>query len=1246
MGSQLISFKGEGWRGRTTLITSDRGERRLVRIKNGYVSADGGEIRSFPGWRTLVDLSEENNPDGGYSRYVIDAVRPVLNTPSPTEFYVEEYEGGTSAQQTMFARAKPIWFEAFEQVGETLVIMGTTRFREVPIFTAGRVRVTPTAVVSGSFSTGNKLKITLSGIPGDVSDSDAEGASLNGVFFGDPVYLEGLHTGVPAIDSILDASVNGRVHIISASIGGVASVLLHTQPGDIPSTALTAGEIHTVRPNRSDVYPTPSGADPFTTSIDDRIDDKNALTAWRIVGSPLKQTSAAFHVCHPAWVANRQRDFGDEPGNFSPGLPGVVPFGRAEGILVGGEAGAFSRGVSKREQLELPYRIVPEPAGDRIIIAAPGYNCLFQIPMMIPVNPDNWPSDPDNLTLGVSWFGNDIYDKPRALGVPKCRLVDAVFATAPSSPDQNSFTANFNHLIFALDASPSYGFPPGNYRMCATYQDDVTGEEGPPSEIIEVEVPSNGFAYQITISYFHPGYIMPECLAFRLNVYMSAPNGDALGFYKSFDLKSFGAHAQSFLGFALDTSFSVGDLADLSGKYGFNSGASPDNFSRVAEWRTLTLPLPLRNVESSPSNLEFDLGIDFFRPPVEVGMPRGASCARFIRGIMLAVGHIGNRGPAENLYAQHGTIILDANRDSTNSSKKEILIAIHGNNDYLTYSDGGQEDGFALASRAFPDSCQGIEGISEDLIPTGLGRFFQIDRVLNRRMMRPDSQGFVDAARERLSTINPVVDDDYGTSPEDPSNVAVTRSDRSYFLRMFTGQLQIGDPGQPGRVTKAGGIGITLLDPNKDSDCQSIFQFAGNAIICSRKETFFFSWSRTPGGEIPTVVNTEFGCISPNGMVEFDGGVAWLSERGPVAMGATLQFIGGDIQQDFVGASKKYATDSKGMMRHTWACHDSARGLVMWGLISAQATHSVPDGLGGETFLGIADDGQLSRMACDVVLIWSYRSNSFSTWEPPSGMEILWMRQITARDSNQESSSTSVMAFLAADGRIYSLDDAWSDTNDGCLQTSPSSNAEDSVSMPLVATLWSTDGVANGGQTARSTSSVAGGGGLNFLVRPGHIIQAMDSDGAFLWETTIASADPATNTVTLAVAQTWATTDTVRIGVRPAMIVETTFAGGEGVTDIEAQAVHARYTLHGLDNLASQRTFAKVEVLKSDLSTGTDPLAVQFGEVEWHDFGVTGTGRHARRRQVHGMATAPEMAVRMTFTSEAQVRIADIALEV
>lgn len=1224
MGQSLVSFKGaDGWRGRTTLAIGDRGDRRLVRVRNGYISSDGHEIRTFPGWRTLLDLTEENVPNGGYSRYVIDALRPVIELPRPSPsqppnantFYPFYYQGGTSLQQTLYSRAKPVYLHAFEQVGDTLFIIGESRFREDPIYTSARSQ--PTIESCYVVQNGGDwwFSLRLSGTPAGTSATDDTGAGMNGIAVGQMFYIEDLTvSGNPTLQALIDSNVNGRVHElvqISSNDLRFRTDIGYTTVG---LNTVTDGDVHRVRSNRDNYYSTPSGFDPLDTNLGRCVDDLNALTSWRVLPvQPLSVSSCCSHTCYPAWVANRQRDFSDEQSSF------------IEGSLNGTQ-----RGISRREQRELPYRVVPEPAGDRLIIAAPGYNCLFQVPNIVPTDPSNWPYTPTVTGLGLPWFNNDIYDKPRSLGIPKPRLIDAVYTPAVGSPGVDPSSNNSSHLLVAISASPSYGFPSGTYRMCATYQDDATGEEGPASEPIEFTVPSNNYAYYVNVHYFHPGYIMPECLALRMNIYLSEAGGEAMGFYKSFDLKSVEANSNTFLGFSSLSSASSPFM--LTGKYGWRSGVSPTAGGLLELYRTLLLPLPVRG----------DLGerIDFTRLAPQASMPRGASCARYIRGVLVTVGHMGQDGSSKGLTKSTGSMILDQTSNSF-VEPDQIVLRQHGGEWKVTGTtdqDGELGEGFGVAGRNFPDSCQGIEARSKSLLPMTTNQTFQVDRVLNRKIAFFNALGYQYAMYERLKTVRPVFDTDFATSPTDPNLVTLARTAQEFYWKMFKGQIQVGDPGAPWRVSKAGERGIQFMDPSKDDDGVAVYPLGGSAIICTRKETWFYSWHRDPTVEIPKVVSNEFGCIAPNSMVEFDGGVAWLSERGPVAMGASLQFVGADVQEDFVGVNKRYVADKFGMMRHSWGCHDASRGLILWGLITNGSTHTVDNGHGGTTTAWIADPELMSRAACDEVLIWSYRTNSFSTWVPPSGLEVLWMRplRVASDDSNQNYETR--ICFLALDQRIYTLDETWQDTNEEALTTTAVASGDGDTTLQTAATAWRVDG-QSGATSARQTGS-----GNLILIREGMVVQALNSDNEIVWETTISSADQSTDEIVLASAQTWTKGQTIRIGVRPSMVIETTYLGAEAKENISVDSVHVRYSLLG-EGYAN----ADVKLLKSDLTTEDEPAEIQFTPVtSQRSLGSATPGdRHGRRRQIReGMAEAPEIALKLTITSEPQVRITDLLLEV
>lgn len=1220
MGSGLVSFKGDTWRGRTLLANNDRGDRRMVRIVNGYVSCDGHEIRSFPGWRTLVDLSDENNPSGGYNHDIIDAMRPVLEPPTPNDFYTQVYDGTTSAKQTLLCHAEPRYIEWFEQVGDVLTIGGITRFRECPIYDSNRIE--PTIVSASNIQDGGNFRFFLrfSSLPASRTINDT-GASLNGVAVGDVFYIEGLTvSGNATLQAAIDTHVNGKVHVLHQINAGGPDLRFFTDLGGVLGGAgpwtVTAGTCRRVRPNRSNTYLTPSGMDPYHSDPMTRIDDWNALTTWRIIPTlPMTIGNCTSHVAHTAYVANRRRDFADEASNFN------------EGVLTDEADGV--RGVSRREQKELPYRMVPEPSGDRIIIAVPGYNCLFQVPLMIPVNPELWPATPTVDGLGVQWFANDQFDQPRALGLPKGRLIESIYTPAPSSPSETHQSADVTHLLTALSTSPQFSFPAGTYRMCITYADSATGDEGEPSEPVEFTVPSNGYAYVINVSYMLPGYIMPECVADELRVYMTDTDGEAFGLYKSLPLRHL-TGSLDYLGYALEnaTGFSP---TDLSSKYGPDAGYTPGDLTMAREWNTLRLPLARDNGGGIGDS------IDFFRPPLPIGMPRGASAVKMVRGFLLAGGHLGTEGVNGSLYPAFGSLRVPGGDTNV------VELRQHQSSNILLPADGALTDGFGLSSRNFPDSCQGITALSKKLVPNNMGREFQVDRVLNRKssMRTSDASQMNVINWERLQTVRPVLDPDFRETPMAPAHPDYEVINQPFWWRMFKGQLQVGEPGLPGRVSKAGGFGIKIIDYNKDDDITAIGELAGNAVICSRYETYFLGWSTSPLGQEPTVITTEYGCIAPNSMVEFDGGLAWISEKGPVAIGgAGLQHIGKDIEEDFVGSTRRYLTDSKGMMRHTWSCHDAARGLVMWGMVVGDI--ALVESNGDTINFVNGSDGVRSRAACNEVLIWSYRTGSFSVWNPPTGLEVLWMRELAIKEPTFTNTGVVYTCFLANDNRIYALDDAWNDCNDGCLATTAVAAGTASTSLQVAATLWATDGVANGGDSAREISTAYGSSGNGFLLRVGTIVQALNADGEIEWETTVEAADPSTDVVTLAAAQTWTRGQTILLGVKPALEIESTSLGAEFLMNGHAKHVQVRYGLHG-----TGRCNATVWLLKTELdSIGGGPTEpIRCGKT-MGKFAKTDTaGRLGLRRSLPAEVTAPELALRMHVSGERQIRIADVALE-
>lgn len=1190
MGERLLSLRGADgrWRGVTTQNVADRGERRFLRIENGYVSPDGSEIRQWPGSFTLLDLSQENNLLGGYDRYITDAVLPLFQT-TPSATYQFEAVPPLANRQSLIARARRQHLHCFEQVGDQLLIIGESRFRECPINDAARVQLSIVAVTD----VGGFIRLTLSGSP-SAHTADDSSAGLNGLTQYQVVYVEnavGVDGTDPAEQALLDAKLNRKVHEVTA-ISGTLVTLATTALGLGAPLSLLTGEIHVVRFNRSDSY-SADGTSPYAEDIEDRIDDPTALTSWRVIDVPAKGDSVK--PCFPAWVANRQRDFGDTREAVAP-IEGVWTdaFGR--------------RGSSRREQLELPYRVNPEPATDRLILAAPGYGCMFQVPVKIPADPDG--------ELGIDFTANDVHDKPRALGVPKARVIECSSKTPPTDPTEFN-TVGFDFNVFPIVGTPSDGLPAGTYKFAVSYEDEATGEEGLASETVEVEIPSNSHAYTILIPYFHPGYIMPECLALKLNVYLALPGEDNLAFYASFPLQ-----------WRPIVSATVNNTnGDLSGKYGFTPSEDPGG--AVLLWRTIRLPMP-----GATNDLTAQLNPQQAAPQ-SAAMPRGADAVRYVRGVMLSGGNLGNQGPALQLWeskasSQFAGILDDAD---------VMLIRTHGasaevpnagmDGDLTTHALG-------VAGRCFPNAYQGIEMVHRDLLPTRSR--LRIDRVLNRLNAQLTGGAFPELHNQERIRLTRSVFDRIREAGTATSVTSISRQEKDVWYVEPIGQLQVADPGAPNRSSPSF---IQFLDPSRGRDVTAIGNLAGRGIVCTRNETYTFTWFRNPSSELPQLLHNEFGCVAANSMVEFDGGLAWVSERGPVAIGGRgIQHVGQDVEAWFQGRERRYRTDRRGMMRHCWGAHDAQRGLVLWGMVTREATHEVEREFVSYSFDDASDELR-SRFPCDEVLIWSYRANAFSTWRPPAGREIVWMRPLRTADGRVW------MCHLAADGRIYGLDDAGHDT------THAEVSIEATLTTKGVATTTLSFTTANAGMTTATDGfTPSGRDGEVTHVRSGLAVEFVNTKGELYFTTTITGVDSSgtTTALFLAAAASWDAGTVVRIGPRQRMTLVSTFLGAEAKGKLNVSDLQLRYTLGGQGTANFIASLLKTdrnrddaqaaEVALSDPSLWT-PLGRSLAAQD--DDGYRSSHRRATGK---GGAAGPETAVKIVFTGAAQVRLSDVALEV
>lgn len=146
-------------------------------------------------------------------------------------------------------------------------------------------------------------------------------------------------------------------------------------------------------------------------------------------------------------------------------------------------------------------------------------------------------------------------------------------------------------------------------------------------------------------------------------------------------------------------------------------------------------------------------------------------------------------------------------------------------------------------------------------------------------------------------------------------------------------------------------------------------------------------------------------------------------------IGSQVSWIGAPLERWFGGETSRYLRDSDGMMRHSWACHDSERGLLYFGVfrdrMSANSALRRTADYHGTTYtwsaaaVGSNENKIKSRFPCDEVLVYSYQTNTWSVWQPPDCLGVMWMTTGVDSEGNHR------VFFLGDDRRIYALDDSY-----------------------------------------------------------------------------------------------------------------------------------------------------------------------------------------------------------------------------
>jgi hypothetical protein len=715
-------------------------------------------------------------------------------------------------------------------------------------------------------------------------------------------------------------------------------------------------------------------------------------------------------------VANRQRDWGEATS--------ISTFRYKEGFHRGTYGLAYPRRLQKTPE----YRASVDVAGNRILLAIPGYGCCFQIPVIVPIS--------DTATGGIGTLKpfNSIYDRPRCLGVPKAATLAIIGSGG---------------LVGAVPLG-NLGLPQGVYRVNVVYKDEGTGEVGLPSEDIYFTVSgtTNQTLYLLTM---HPGYLMAESLALTLQVYITQHNDTAMGFYEAAQIPKFG------------------------------------NPTAIANAGVNLLFLHRLTTAPTGTGTNYADEIDYTVQPLAFAqMPMGAKAIRTIRGVTFFGGHLGDIGLRKELA--HGTASSRASAQD-DANRDDIYIIP------MQQHRRPMDTAFNVAQAIIPPAYGGVELFSDDLYPAPHKDVF-LDKQLNCRASL-DVQGNPTIPHkwaQRFSLVHPV-QQSYSTGGVEQADV---------YLKLPRGQYSFSEVGHPGYVPSSN---RGYLDQDKVEDVEAIGRFQNFAVLCTISQTFRVQWGENPLNQTPQIINNEFGCIAPNSMTEFDGGLFWLSSRGPVILtSGGIDWIGQQLEEYFVGDTAKYAVDSEGKALYAWGCHDPERSLVYLGLRTKDEATVGPD---SETF-DSSNDGQKSKFPCDEILVWNYRRNAFSVWEAPTGLFIYWMRRLLCADGIYR------VCFLAEDFRIYAMDDGWSD----------------SYTTPV-----STTALSAGVATTTFTGQ-AGAFDGNY-VRIGMHYTLYDGDDKLIGYGQLSSVAAASDQVTLDQSLTWSAGDTLEIGVLPPLTIET-----------------------------------------------------------------------------------------------------------
>jgi hypothetical protein len=963
IGSQRFSLRGDGpWQGLTTLSKS--APFQFLELEDCYVSKDGSELRMFPGFVCVLDpetptRSAANDQPFGFIANHVAGRRGFLTATTPYKYEIAV----PPERQIIWTR--PTTLHCVEMVNHRWQFIGESDFTREPV---RRADLTAFVTVVSYDDNGANTELTL-----DANPLTTAGA-FNSLQVNDPITLEGL-TGTSS------NLLNGKRHVVTVIAANV--VTISTNIGAIPAQAGQTGRLDRVTNNAG-----------VGTDVSD---DKESLTLWTSVSRG--RIDLLDTTVFPAHVANRQRDFGDPTGNLKQG---------------NSNAGTVNGGRSRRRQKPVPFRVVPHVAGNRLIIAAPGYGCVFQAPSVVPPN-----FDAASESQGVNATCNDVYDMIRCLGVPKAVMWE--------DPDKAEATSVHVRVEAGPASSAHWGGSDasvsgrnGSYQFKIAYRDDATSEQGLTSEPIKITTGVVSAFEGINLFIYFPGYLVHECLALTVDLYRTQKDGTEFFFDRTITLTGVDA--------------GLGQLAAGS-KYGLTPASGTTEFFLHAIFRpsyiTDALLATRRTLSSAiPETIE--------------QMPMGCKAARTIRGFTMLGGALGNAGARREMMK--GTLTLRysgeaggvpmSNFNALNFYPDRVGSAyVDDFSNPIAGSFEGAEEDFGCAAKNIPPAYAGQLIASATLWPfprkvVRLGKIENTDVGWDGTINPFFNSGRIPDVRYRIVD-SPIVPE---TNLTDTDPQLVTA-----YIMLPRSRVQISEPDNPGVVDQ----NVTLLANEQDNDIEAIGDANGQAVLCTRERTYRIAFSDSPTAVPPDIVDDKFGCISANSMVSYDKGCAWLSARGPVIMTGGVEWISAPLEKLFIGEQKRYLQQSDGMMRHSWACADSERGLIYFGMFADRATLAGATPItvnyrgtnynwtsaGSAVEGGVSAADQIrSRFPCDEILVYSYMTNTWSVWRPPLNIGIQWMAR------GIDGTGTERVGVLFNDRRFFFLDDAYGQGDKECFQ--------------------------------------------------------------------------------------------------------------------------------------------------------------------------------------------------------------------